>query len=159
LGVDWITPFPYGTLTLGFGLSGSVLPNVLVGKKGDGSAIYASLNAFPLDVSLSYRLLFVYNQILVPFGRIGTSAVLAAQTSKTGGEKTGTFAGIGWDWGVGLEISLHSLDRISQNLFDTDFGVNHTFLVVEYIQSRSVLRSSQPNFSRDEIRAGLRFEL
>lgn len=159
LGVDWITPFPYGSLTLGVGISGSVYANALVGKNPDGSDRFASLTAIPLDVSVSYRMQYTENQILVPFGRVGTSATFVGQTSKTGGGREGTYAGLSLDWGVGIEFSLHTLDRVTQNLFDNDFGVNHTYVVLEYLESKSLLDASRPNLSRREIRAGLRFEL
>ncbi len=159
LGVDWITPFPWGSLSLGLGVTGSISANVLVGKNPNGSERFTSLTAIPVDVSLSYRFEYAENQILVPFARIGMSATFVGQTSKTGAGRSATYVGAGLDWGVGMEFSLHALDRISQNLFDSDFGVNHTFLTIEYLESKALLNLSPHNLARKEIRAGLRFEL
>ncbi len=159
LGMDWLSPFPWGTLTVGMGVTGGIFTNAEVGRAADGSAIYASLTAVPVDASITYRLDFFENQPLIPFGRIGLNSTFVGQTSKTGGERPGVYAGFGRDLGVGLELSLGIFDRLSQNIFDSDFGVNHSYLVIEYLSSQSLLGEGQPDLSRDELRLGLRFEL
>jgi hypothetical protein len=159
LGLDWVTPFPWGSLSLGLGVSGGIHTNVQIGTNADGSNSYASLTAVPVDISLSYRLDYFENQALIPFGRVGSSATFVGQTSQTGGAKPGTYVGLGLDWGVGLELSMSVFDRISQNIFDAEFGVNHTYLVIEYLSSGTLLDSTHPNLTREEVRAGIRFEL
>jgi hypothetical protein len=159
LGLDWLSPFPWGTLTVGIGVSGGIVTNAEVGRAADGSAIFASFTAVPVDASVTYRLDYFENQPLIPFGRIGLNSTFVGQTSRTGGEKPGVYAGFGRDLGVGLELSLGIFDRLSQNIFDSDFGVNHSYLVVEYLSSQSLLGPGKPDLSRDEIRLGLRFEL
>ncbi|MCU0824852.1 MAG: hypothetical protein MUF77_09450, partial [Leptospira sp.] len=97
-------------------------------------------------------------QFLVPFARLGSSATLVSSRSDQA-PRPGVYAGLGWDYGFGMELNLSVIEPLTQAVMDSDFGVNHTFLVFEYLRSQSLLRAPEPMLAREEIRLGLRFHL
>ncbi|MCB0403529.1 MAG: hypothetical protein KDD51_02005 [Bdellovibrionales bacterium] len=152
---EWLPVKSLGKLGIGFATAGVFgLSNVpLSGNR------YASLNVLPLEGFLSYRAEYVHQQVLVPYVKAGASVLWVRQTSETGAEVPGTRAYYGRDLSLGLEICLSKIDPEASRKLDRSVGINSTYLVVEYTQSRSIGPAGSPNLSHDAYRAGLRFEL
>lgn len=97
---------------------------------------------FPLRWSLFYRIEFIKDQPLIPYGRGGfdwhffMEKIVDGKTSEKG-------VASGYHWGGGLIFVLDFLDKKHANKIEEDFGVNYTGIFVEYIIQR-INRKSHP---------------
>lgn len=155
---EWIPTYYYGKPVIGASITPGVSANTQVGTSAAG-AVYSSLNVLPISIYVGYRADFFVNQILVPFFKVGGSFLMASESSKTGGARGGSSTGYNFDYAVGIEFLMSAIDQGTQRTMDSRFGINHTYLVLEYFNSRSIKGSEFPNLSRAEYRLGLRFEI
>jgi hypothetical protein len=144
----------FGKIGLGLGAGFDFVPNI---DFGDGRR--ATLNVFPLGAFLSYRADYTRNQILVPFGKIGSSMVLVNQSSDTGGGRPGAQTYYGLDMGGGVELCLNALDRDAAASLLRTIGIHDSYITFEYISSQSLGKKRAPDMSHSEYRIGLRFEI
>ncbi len=149
---EWIFFKDLGKFGLGFGFGVSVLSGVQVNPTTT-SDIYV----YPLELSISYRFDYVRHQILVPYVRAGGDLTIVPfkDADATGFKPGGTYKGV--DLAVGLELGLYFIAKHDTNLLDRAYGINDTYIVVEYLKSTRS-GSDGPNLARDEIRIGMRFE-
>lgn len=118
----------------------------------DGSS--SSIETFPLDAFLTYRLDYWNNQPIVPFVKWGMERQYARQKASNSMRRYN-----GWEYGGGVSILLDAIDSKSAHDFDNSIGINNTYLTIEYIKSQMAGSDREINLSRDELRAGLRFEM
>ncbi|MCB0419328.1 MAG: hypothetical protein KDD39_16915, partial [Bdellovibrionales bacterium] len=142
---EWLPLKTIGKLGIGLGTAGVFgLSNVeLSGNR------YASLNVIPLEGFLSYRAEYIHQQVIVPYVKAGASVIWARQTSETGAEVSGTRTYYGRDLSLGVEFCLSRIDPEASRKLDRSVGINSTYLVVEYTQSRSISPSGSPDLSHD----------
>jgi hypothetical protein len=107
----------------------------------------------PGQVYAQIDLRFWENQPLVPYGRYGYEAVYFREEAET------TFSGFadGPFWGGGGRLLLDLLDPASARLFDADYGINNTYLCVEYLRSRSQ-KDDFFDFASESVYGGLTLE-
>jgi len=151
LAFEWMPIDPtYGKLGLGLGVGLHVIKNV------DFRGTNATLTVIPMDAFLTYRFDYLYQQILVPYLKFGPNISMAKQR---GIEKSGFQIYYGWEMGGGLELCLNPIDRSSGRYLDMKTGINTTYLMIEYVNSKQLGVKRTPDLSHDEIRFGLRFEI
>lgn len=97
----------------------------------------------PTEVSAVYRLAYFENQLLVPFVKGGIDYYGFWESRKDGEED---FYGGKWGYhyGGGVQFLLDYFDRRHSNKLDMDYGINNTYLIIEY------RRASVDNFGEDE---------
>jgi hypothetical protein len=159
IALEWIPTIYYGKPVIGVSITPGVSANTQVGVNGSGAPIYTSLNVLPVGAYLGYRFDYFVNQVVVPFAKVGTSVLFASETSKTGSARGGSTTGWNFDYSLGAELNLSAIDRPTQRTMDNKFGINTTYLILEYFSSRSLKGGAYPNLSRNEWRLGLRFEI
>lgn len=102
----------------------------------DGTYIRASKDhyfyIFPLRVNLFYRLEFIDGQPIVPFVKGGVSFIFFME-QLVGGQTLdkGTVSGL--HWSVGALLPLNWLDKEHAKKLDDNWGINQTFIWVEYL--------------------------
>ena len=146
---EWIPLDTIGKLGIGasvgyFGTSGfSIGPTATVDVYG-----------IPLEAFVTYRFDYWSHQALVPYVTGGfqytTSSTVANNTNFTGAA--------GYFFGLGLAISLRPFNRSDATRLDYTYGINDTYLVVEYTMVTMLDRATAPDLSVSALRGGLRFE-
>lgn len=139
----------YGKVGIGLGTG---VFNVSKVTLNNGAIV--EMKATPIEGYLSYRFDYVEGQWFVPYLKGGVSAAFVRESGVSG-----TRTGSTLDVAGGLEICLNGLDRRSAHIFDRELGVNGTYLVVEGILAQPTQPDLEVNLGRQEIRAGLRFEM
>lgn len=153
--LEWMPVQSIGKIGVGLATAGIFgLSNVQLSDNK-----FASLSIFPLESFISYRAEYMRDQLVVPYAKIGASVAWVRQTSETGANVPGTRTYYGRDISVGVEFCLSRMDPEASRKLDRLVGINSTYLVVEYSQSRSIGPANSPDLSLDAYRAGLRFEL
>jgi len=93
---------------------------------------------FPLYALGVVRIDALARQTVVPLtfaGKLGYEAV--RWTTETGGKNDGSGFNHGMRWGAQVAFELDFFDRGTARRLDEDWGVNHTFLLFEYYESRT----------------------
>jgi hypothetical protein len=110
------------------------------------------VTTYPLYGHLAYRLDIIDNQILVPFAKISRGTTLVRRNRANSARYES------WDYTLGVELCLNSLDSHSARVLDSSSGINNTYVVVEWTKSSAI---GQPvnDLSRQEWHVGLRFEM
>jgi hypothetical protein len=151
---EWMPITSYGKLGLGTGIGFTTVSGIAF---ADGSGNTANLITLPVELYLSYRLDFVKNQWIVPYGRIGGEFQLASPTSSTiSGGSFLTYEG--FQWAAGGEFCLNILEPTTARGLDIWYGINNTYLYFEYVNAMALQAGKQPDLSRTEFRIGLRVE-
>lgn len=114
-----------------------------------------NLYVVPAQAFLSYRLDFFQNQLIVPFAKFGASANWIRQTVDGGASYHMAY---GMDYAFGGEICLNAIEGKAGREFDSRFGVNGTYIILEYLNSSQLNKTSTVNLAYDAFRFGLRFE-
>ncbi|QSQ27895.1 hypothetical protein JY651_24660 [Pyxidicoccus parkwayensis] len=130
----------YGTaglsLSAGYGekYAAATLPEG--GKAGEQTA----LRVIPLSANVFYKFdyaAFEWGVPLVPYGKLGLNYIPWWITKGSGREVADGFTGSGGKWGWsatgGLAFMLDVLEPRFARDFDSDLGVNHSYLFAEYI--------------------------
>lgn len=138
----------FGKPVLGVSAGGGHIKRVPL---DDGSN--AQLTTIPVTAYLGYRLDFIDNQILVPFGKVGRNVTWIKQRPGSDSRYDA------WDYSLGVELCLNGIDSRSARRLDASTGINGTFLVFEWIKSIPNRGNTQPNLAREEVQMGLRFEM
>jgi hypothetical protein len=142
-----------------FGVLGTSLRGGFFREKGYGlieeDGVYTPSSArdhifylFPLRWSLFYRLEFMRDQPLVPYGRGGfdwhffMEKIVDGKTTEKGVVS-------GYHYGGGIILVLDILDKKHAAKMDEDFGVNYTGIYAEYIVQK-INRKSHPFGDRFE---------
>lgn len=142
LALEWLPiPSDYGKLGVGVGVGVNYFKEIPVGDRR------ITLTTVPLDAFLSYRLDYFYEQLAVPFVKLGASWT----------PPTKEYYGL--DYGGGLAFRLNGIDKVSARSLDSTIGINTTYFVVEFIRSRALKKPMKANLEHDEFRIGLRFEM
>lgn len=142
----------YGKVGFGLGTGFYAIANARFDNR------LATLAAIPFEGFVSYRFDYLDDQTLVPFVKLGMNATLARQRGF--GEGKGWQTYYGWDMSGGLQLCLNRIDPISVRGLRRSTGIDNSYLTVEYLRSRPVGRGdARPNLSREELRAGFRFEM
>lgn len=127
----------YGTLAVGaaagyWNVQGDALSS-------DNIKETTEMSVYPLLVSLSYRFdLFQDTFPVMPVFKAGLSYYLwnvydgSGEVARFAGGGEASGATLGWQYTVGLQLLLDSLDREMAWAFDRDAGVNHSYLTLEY---------------------------
>ncbi|MDP2304575.1 MAG: hypothetical protein Q8P18_00940 [Pseudomonadota bacterium] len=129
---------------------------------GESSGEADKFTMVPLTLTLTGRLDFFDEQPIVPFGRVGLDYwmfeenwyVVDPDTTdhiQTGGK-------YGWHFGGGLLVLLDVFDRRAASRLEAISGINDTFLVAEYRNTRLVHGDNQLNLSSSEVTFGLKFD-
>ncbi len=116
----------------------------------------------PLALTLTGRLDFFDEQPIVPFGRVGLDYwmweenwfVVTPDTTdhiSNGGK-------YGWHFGGGLMILLDVFDRRAASRLEAISGINDTFVVAEYRNTRLKHGTDELNLSSSELTFGLKFD-
>lgn len=118
---------------------------------------------FPLRTSLFYRLEFISDQPLIPYGRGGFDWFFF-QEKTVNGKSIDRGVRAGYHWGGGVILVLDFLDKKHATKIDEDFGVNYCGIFVEYIVER-VNRKEVPfgnkslwDFTSRNLYAGIVFD-
>ena len=149
LNFEWLVLKDFGKVAIGASAGVSVLSNVKI----DTGTV--NVNVFPLGIYLSYRLDFFRHQILVPYVRVGPDiSIVPFSNTVNGFQPGGVYKGI--DVAGGIELCLYFIAKHDSHLMDRQYGINDTFIVVEYLTSSQV--GTGPNLAHNEVRGGLRFE-
>ena len=127
----------YGTLAIGaaagyWNVQGDAL-------SADNIKETTEMSIYPLLVSLSYRF-DLYQDVfpVMPVFKAGLSYYLwnvydgSGEVARFAGGGEASGATFGWQYTVGLQLLLDSLDRGMAWAFDRDAGVNHSYLTLEY---------------------------
>lgn len=88
----------------------------------------------PLQLNALYKFdyaAFTWGVPLVPYGKLGLN--LTPFWSQTGADAQGGGTRYGWGAAAGLMFMLDVVDRRFARDFDTDLGVNHSYLFAEYV--------------------------
>ena len=136
---------------LGLGLSAGYAekygPAIVVDNPTQSTLERTALQVFPLRLQAVYNFDYTalhWNVPLVPYVRAGVAYVPWRITKGGAIEKLGDARGAGGKWGVsgeaGLAFLLDVLEPRFAADFDTDVGVNHSYLFAEY----DVLRTDFP---------------
>lgn len=124
----------------------------------------------PLRLDVSYRFdYFVHrnNIPVVPYIRGGLDYHIWFVTDPSGGLATDTSSGesvsalgarLGFHFAMGVQFLLDILDRRSARTFDSEIGVNHTYLFFEWNFSWVGVVTPGLNLSDSSFRAGLMFQ-
>lgn len=148
LALEYLPAAPYkhyvGKPAIGLSAGFGKIPNI-------GSGV--SFTTLPVSAYLAYRLDFLDNQILVPFGKIGRSVTFTHRGRGGNGRYQS------WDYSLGGQLCLNSLDSRSARNLDTEIGINNTYLIVEWVKSSAADGVVQDDLSHEEWQIGLRFEM
>ncbi len=152
---EWLPIVNYGKAGIG-GVFGTY---IVADKALSNSLGAAGLNIFSLGAYLTYRFDYFYHQIVVPYGRVGTTFHLVSQASKDGSlPRSGTQNTKTFDAAFGLAINLYWLDPQGANQMDSDYSVNETYFFLEYASVTGTESGLQPNVDHKTFRGGLRLE-
>lgn len=133
--------FYQGIGTAGFGLSAGYGEKYAAAQLVDGAPAgdRTALKVIPLSVNAFYKFdyaAFKWGFPLVPYGKLGLIytpwwITKGSATETVGGNKA---AGGKWGWGAtgGMAFMLDVLEPRFARDFDTDMGVNHSYLFAEY---------------------------
>lgn len=122
------------------------------------SQLRFSFQVIPARATLYYRADYFKSQFFVPFGEFGYDYYYFNENSSGGGH---SFSGgrDGYHYGGGLQFLLDIFDKKNAGSMDTDYGVNNTFLSLEYrISKVNDFGKGVWDFSSKTWFAGLMFE-
>ena len=151
LSFEWMPLQRYGKLSLGavFGGGGASISN-------SGSE-QAALLLLMGEVFAAYRLDFLEGQILVPYVRVSKSLVYSQEENKLEQwHRRSLPLYDGQVVSVGGEVLLDWIDKSSDVVLDSSYGVNSVYLLAEYRRMTSSGQSM--DFDSQWWRMGLRFE-
>lgn len=127
----------FGTLSVG--ASGGYLRATGRAQREDGSAASAdktTLSVVPLGLGLTYRADFLKRwSAVIPYAKAGLDYALWS-IGDGGGSSVARGGTAGWHAGAGLALMLDWLDPSGALGLDQETGVNHTYLFVEYVDTR-----------------------
>jgi hypothetical protein len=153
--LEWIPIKNYGKVGLGVGAGFSLITDADV-----GGGAYATLYVFPIQGLITYQFDYMENQFLVPYVKFGPSMAILMQKSDTRGGRSPINPYYGFDYGAGLQLCLNNLEPSAARALDSSTGINATYLTFEVLYSSNLRGSGvDPDLSRREIRAGMRFEM
>ncbi|WP_163996834.1 MXAN_2562 family outer membrane beta-barrel protein [Pyxidicoccus caerfyrddinensis] len=134
--------FYQGIGTAGLSLSAGYGEKYAAARLSDGSKAgeQTALRVIPLGFNLFYKFdyaAFEWGIPLVPYGKLGLIYTPWWITKGSGTEVVGGNQGSGgkWGWGAtaGVAFMLDVLEPRFARDFDSDLGVNHSYLFAEYI--------------------------
>jgi hypothetical protein len=144
VGFDWMPFQIFGKFSVGVGVSYFWLNSFI--PEGDAVRIWVA----EVGPVLTYQFHFIRDQFIVPFVKVGASFAWSNQT----GAFSQHYQGLsGVTFGGGGSILLNTIDYRSGQTMDSRFGINATYLQVEYIIS------NLGTLAHRELRAGIRFEI
>jgi len=149
--LEWL---PFGDFMGKLGIGAGIGAYQVTGVTGPDGA--TRLDVYPVQASLTYRLDYFANQILVPFVRVGLETSLVKQDGG-GGSRSSWYRG--WHHGMGVALGLNPLDGRSARDLDNTIGINATYLTFEYLRSQPLVPAGPANVSGEIYRLGLRFEI
>lgn len=110
------------------------------------------LSTLPLSLSAGYRFDYVENQLFVPFIRGGPQYTYFHENPGRAGEFWS------WAWTAGVSLCLNRVEPRSAAILDADYGVNGTYIVLEY--TRATPWDAGKNLPHGEgFNVGLRLEM
>lgn len=149
LALEWI-PFGEATLgKLGVGIAAGYLTSDPRGPDGASR----QLVVLPTEAYLAYRADFFHQQLFVPFAKVGANFTFYKNPDGL------WYAYPGLDYSVGLELCLSQLETTTARRLDATWGINDTYLLVEYVRSDFLPGRRGPDFRNDTVRVALRFEM
>lgn len=108
-------------------------------RRADGmgpSADETSLRVAPLGIGLTWRADFLARFVpLVPYAKVGVDYALWS-AGDGDGNTVASGGTAGWHAGAGIALMLDAIDPASAQSLDQDTGVNHTYVFVEWIDTR-----------------------
>lgn len=163
----------FGSLAIGVGARyGSVSGSAQL-EDGTASSDTTELHLLPLTASLIYRFDVLQERLqipLVPYGKAGMNYTLwwilngrgevANSWGLDGEGHTGSGGTMGWFASAGLQLHLDFFDTQMATEFDTESGVNNSYLFAEYTMSEVNDFGSDESMelSSDHLSFGLMFE-
>ncbi|MDO9280602.1 MAG: hypothetical protein Q7U06_01770 [Pseudomonadota bacterium] len=158
--------FEYGYasrfIDVNFGLGFYQEKGFLQTAAGEASGEKDTLTMVPLALTLTGRLDLFDEQPIVPFGRVGLDYWMFNEDWYVADEDTmdhvRTGGKYGWHFGGGLMILLDVFDRRAASRLEAISGINDTFVVAEYRNTRLIHGEDQINLSSSEVTFGLKFD-
>ena len=163
----------FGSLAIGVGARyGSVSGRAQL-EDGTSSDDTTELHLLPLTTSLVYRLDVLQERLnvpLVPYGKAGLNCTLwwilngrgevANSWGSDGEGHTGSGSTLGWFASGGIQLHLDFFDSEMATEFDTESGVNNSYLFAEYTMSEvnDFGSAESLELSSDHLSFGLMFE-
>lgn len=163
----------FGSLAFGIGARyGSVSGSAQL-EDGSSSSDTTELHLLPLTASLVYRLDVLQERLdvpLVPYGKAGLNYTLwwvlngRGEVSNSWGldgeGHTGSGGTMGWFVSGGVQLHLDFFDAEMATEFDTESGVNNSYLFAEYTMSEvnDFGSAESLELSSDHLSFGLMFE-
>lgn len=119
----------------------------------------AHLYAIPALARLSYHFDYFSNQLLVPFASVGAGLTFLRQVSSTGANIAQTQTYQGWEYTIGGQLCLNSIDPYGSRAINRNLGINNTYLLFEFTQNQPAQAGQMAVLSYQVYRFGLRLEI
>ena len=163
----------FGTLAVGAGIRYGQAKGKALLADGTGSTDPTRLRLMPLTASLVYRFDWLAQQVdvpVVPFFKGGMTYTLwwilngrgevANAWGQDGVGHEGQGGTMGWHGSVGMQLLLDWFDSNMATEFDTESGVNNSFLFAEYAfnQVNDSGSSTSMELSAETLSFGMMFE-
>jgi hypothetical protein len=151
---EWLPITRWGKLGLGLGYH-YVFSRTTIYSTGDT----AKLSANVAQIGASYRLDYLPNQYVVPYGRFALSIVFPHLIETVGGVETRPSLANqkGTELAFGAEALLDWIEPKSAGNLDRDQGINNMYLFAEYVKFTSPTGASA-DLSYTAVRGGMRVE-
>ncbi len=116
----------------------------------------ATYTLYPVDLYVLVRGLISEGQWVVPYIGGGWTRILYREQVE--GQDAVTGSADGYNFRGGLQFLLDGLDPDAANNFFQEYGVNHTYLIVEAEKRHAVVSSTSTDLGGTSLLAGLLFE-
>ena len=163
----------YGTIALGGGFKYGWSSGAALDKNGSPTTDTTTLHLFPMSVDVVYRfdwLALNYDIPLAPYVKGGLSWMLwmvtdgkdevATAADANGNTRRAVGGTFGWFAAFGIQIHLDWMHRGMAAEFDSEIGVNNSYIFAEYSINRinDFGSSKSMDLSDDALSFGLLFE-
>lgn len=163
----------FGTLAVGGGLGYAWIDGHALDSAGEATSDSVGFNLVPVQLSLVYRWDWAaveYGVPFVPYVKAGLSAAMwwatnakndiANARGSDGSGREGMGLTLGWHAGAGLHFLLDIFSDSMAAGFDSESGVNNSYLFVEFMHSQldDFGSSTSLDLSDDALSFGLAFE-
>ena len=163
----------FGTIAIGGGLGYGWIDGKALDEKNEPTSDEVGFNLAPFTFTVAYRWDWAaqrYGVPFVPYVKVGLTAALwwstdakdsISNTRGTGGdERNGMGVTLGWHAGAGLQFLLDVFSSSMATGFDTEAGVNNSFIFVEFVHTALDDFGSDKSLdlSDDALSFGLAFE-
>jgi hypothetical protein len=118
-----------------------------------GDVLY---EAYPLQAYVLLRAVLSENQWFVPYVGVGLGRVYYRQSVKNGDKREGDTQA--YSWRAGIQCLLDGLSPSSATNLRRGYGIDHTYLVIDYQSTRAEVDSTNWDIGGKTVSVGLLFE-